>query len=66
MEQNKKFIYCLDERLANTLKDYYQLISVVSQGDKEIYIFENIPLKTVFNFSTIDKTKFLFSNKLTF
>lgn len=66
MEQNK-FIYCIDETLAKELKKYYELISVKKNDSKNIYIFENkLKNDNVFNFSKIDKSKYLFSNKLTF
>lgn len=65
--KNSKFIYCIDENLAHELKKYYLLIRVQEQPDKNIYIFENkVPTNNSFNFSTIDKSKYLFSDKLTF
>jgi len=65
--KNSKFIYCIDEKLAHELKKHFLLIRVQEQSDKNVYIFENkVSANNSFNFSNIDKSKYLFSDKLTF
>lgn len=57
-----KFIHCFSQELKNKLlQKGYKLLS----ENDGIFIFEN-SLSISFDFKEIDKTQFIFSNKLTF
>lgn len=57
-----KFIHCFNQELKNKLlQKGYKLLS----ENDGIFIFENSSSKS-FDFKEIDKTQFIFSNKLTF
>lgn len=56
------FIYCLDDELKNKLiKKGFKLLKEDENG--ATFVFSE---KVRFDFNTVDKTKFLFTNKLTF
>lgn len=56
------FIYCLDENLKNKLINKgFKLLK--EDDERAVFIFSN---KVNFDFNNVDKTKFLFTNKLTF
>jgi len=56
------FIYCLDDKLKqDLLKQGFKLLN--EYDGKAVFIFDN---KIKFDFSTIDNSKFLLSNKLNF
>jgi|GEM_PF-3528521 len=60
---DKKFIYCRDEKLSESLRKYYKQVGE-SNG---LIIFLNEPISELaFNFSNIDKKKYTYSNKLLF
>lgn len=59
---DKKFIYCKDEELAKLLLSHYKLI----QKFNNTYVFENVPINKHFDFSNIEKSKFIYTNKLLF
>ena len=56
------FIYCLDDELKNKLiKKGFKLLKEDENG--ATFVFSE---KVRFDFNNVDKTKFLFTNKLTF
>lgn len=56
------FIYCLDEELKRKLINKgFKLLK--EDDERAVFIFSN---KVNFDFNNVDKTKFLFTNKLTF
>lgn len=56
------FIYCLDDELKNKLiKKGFNLLKEDENG--ATFVFSE---KVRFDFNNVDKTKFLFTNKLTF
>lgn len=56
------FIYCIDKELKNKLiKKGFKLLKEDENG--ATFIFSE---KVKFDFNTVDKTKFLFTNRLTF
>jgi hypothetical protein len=48
--------------LANSLLSHYKLI----QKFNNTYVFENVPINKHFDFSNIEKSKFIYTNKLFF
>ena len=59
---NKKFIYCKDEELSKSLLSHYKLVV----NFNNTYVFENVPINKHFDFSNIEKSKFIYTNKLFF
>lgn len=56
------FIYCLDDELKNKLiKKGFKLLK--EDGNGAIFVFDK---NLKFNFEKVDKSKFLFTNRLTF
>lgn len=56
------FIYCLDEELKRKLIN--KGFKLLKEDEKQaVFIFSS---KVNFDFNNVDKTKFLFTNKLTF
>lgn len=61
-----KFIYVIDKNLCDTLLSHgFNLLqeTQTNNNNNSIWIFEN---NQIFNFALFDKTKYIFTNKLTF